>query len=217
MFVDTHAVVKQEGQTRQTPCVADLGEGREHEEEELPEQVVHQQEAEQRHQIGNELAEVMPEHVAGDAVTHEVVGQLAEVLPLAGDQLVRARYPQPEGDHQDGAEHRLEELIVDPVELRAQSREERTGAEAADPDDEAFFAALSVSADVPLQGNKQAGQAGHTTSSVRPFIRCVRNVKSQGKCSGPNRPSPLPREAMRYAARHPATNRFRHTAQVRPA
>jgi hypothetical protein len=116
VVADAHDVVDQPHQRRERVRHAGMGERRELEQRDDPEQVVHEHEREQRGEERDVLEELRPDHVPGDRVPDDPVERLAEELPLARHQL-RAAHRHPEEHIDDhGGEHELHDRLGDAAE-----------------------------------------------------------------------------------------------------
>ncbi len=112
---DAGADVHEPGHDREGVGVTDVGERRVHEQEELSEPVVHQQEREECKQVREELAEVCVENVASHTIADELIDVFEEELTLRRLYLELAGTEVPEGDHEDRGDDGLQERLVDPV------------------------------------------------------------------------------------------------------
>ena len=113
-LLDAHAVVEQPGEDGQAPGEPDLRERREHEDEELAEQVVDEDEAEDRDHVRQELLVVVPQDVARDGVSEHVVQELADEVALGRDDLLALAHPQPEPEYENRADDGLDDVVREP-------------------------------------------------------------------------------------------------------
>lgn len=145
VLLDADGVVEDPRRDGERPDEADLREGREHEESELAEEVVDEDEAEERHEIGHILMEIVADRLTGDTVTDKVVKRLGDELALRRNDLEATGGPEPEADDDERAENRLENVVgepdISPLGLRSAgiaprlAREKRPGVEVGEPED----------------------------------------------------------------------------------